>query len=283
MLTIKKLSNLLARSFLGLIYRNNNIYFIPFGVTRGMRMRYFPSLQYHMILGFYETRINRILYKVLSASQRIGSGKVFCDVGANIGIYSLWFSKLNPLGIVYAFEPMTDNFLKLCDNLKINSLKNVKPVEAACTQSKGVIDFFIGNGCHEVSSTSEIWASNSQGTPKKTRVNSISLDEFFMEKSESEYPDFIKMDIEGGAVEGLKGCHIIAGKKSPIFFIESHTPDEDRAISDFALGHGYAMYRLSDEKWVTQPTKTHPDLDGVWGKLLLIPEQEVATTRFALS
>jgi hypothetical protein len=54
-------------------------------------------------------------------------GDVFYDVGANIGLYSLYAAKLRPGCRVFAFEPESHNFGSLCGNLLLNRVENVTP------------------------------------------------------------------------------------------------------------------------------------------------------------
>ncbi len=54
------------------------------------------------------------------------SGGVLWDVGANVGIYSLYAAKRGLR--VFAFEPSPMNFAVLCKNIAINNL----PIEAFC-------------------------------------------------------------------------------------------------------------------------------------------------------
>ncbi|MGH9172983.1 MAG: hypothetical protein ACRD1H_01430, partial [Vicinamibacterales bacterium] len=56
--------------------------------------------------------------------------------------------------------------------------------------------------------------------------------------------------------------------------IESHTPDEDRAISRLITAHDYCAYRFTNRRIVTHPSETHPDPEGVWGTLLLYPREQ---------
>lgn len=45
------------------------------------------------------------------------------DVGANIGIYSLWMSKFTPEGNIHSFEPDNDNYNALKKNIELNKLE----------------------------------------------------------------------------------------------------------------------------------------------------------------
>ncbi|MDB9489685.1 hypothetical protein PN478_03980 [Dolichospermum circinale CS-534/05] len=55
--------------------------------------------------------------------------------------------------------------------------------------------------------------------------------------------------------------------------VESHIPDEDKAISDLVVRHNYQAYRLNNRKWVTEIHDTFPNPEGIWGTLLLVPNK----------
>lgn len=52
---------------------------------------------------------------------------IVIDIGANIGMFSVFVAKLQPLARIYAFEPVVSNYLRLCSNLTANRIKNVWP------------------------------------------------------------------------------------------------------------------------------------------------------------
>src|ERR1700675_1031235 len=58
------------------------------------------------------------------------------DVGANIGYYSILFSRLAPEGRVYAFEP-TDTIGLLRKNLTHHTSRNVEPIQVALGSFSG--------------------------------------------------------------------------------------------------------------------------------------------------
>jgi hypothetical protein len=55
--------------------------------------------------------------------------------------------------------------------------------------------------------------------------------------------------------------------------IESHTPDEDRAICDLIVNFEYDAFRIADRCWVRARNEPYPHPDGVWGNLFLCPKE----------
>ncbi|HOX00078.1 MAG TPA: FkbM family methyltransferase, partial [Deltaproteobacteria bacterium] len=68
----------------------------------------------------------------------------FWDVGANVGIYSLYAAVRHPDTVkVYAFEPYPDNFVALKGNIAANGLGGaVRPVLAALGREEGFNYFY---------------------------------------------------------------------------------------------------------------------------------------------
>jgi len=68
-------------------------------------------------------------YELHFLSTRLRQGDVFIDAGANIGLYSLVASKaVGETGVVVAIEADPCNHAKLCHNLELNGIGNVKAV-----------------------------------------------------------------------------------------------------------------------------------------------------------
>lgn len=60
-------------------------------------------------------------------------GDVILDIGANVGVVSIFLAKQLPNCTIYAYEPATLNFNRLCANLELNGITNVVPVNKAVT------------------------------------------------------------------------------------------------------------------------------------------------------
>ena len=265
-----KLDRSLIRKLLSFYYTEGRDYTIAFGPLRGMKLRYDRSITFHEMLGLHELPGFKLLSTIFGELDTLGEDAIVCDVGANIGLYSLWFSRfLSTAGHAYAFEPSPISVERLRHNLKLNNITNVSVETRACTDVVGTTRLFIGSDHHSASLDAE-WAG-SRAPAEQISVQATTLDHFFYDDEHRPPPDFIKMDIEGGGTSALKGCDRCIQHKRPLFLIESHTPEEDRAIGALLVSYDYQAYRLDDGNWVQQPTEPHPHPEGVWGTLLLCP------------
>ncbi len=114
-------------------------------------------------------------------------GMTVVDVGANIGFYSVLFSKLvGEKGSVHAFEPNRDNFRHLVSNTR--KLKNVFVNNAAVSDKTGKIKLyqFDSNVEHQT-------YDNGEGK-NFIEIDCISLDDYF---NKGESISLIKTDTEG--------------------------------------------------------------------------------------
>src|SRR5206468_150350 len=91
------------------------------GITLALHV---SSAQEHYRADTYATKEPETIEWV---RRRLGKGDVLFDVGANIGLYSLFAAKLEPSCRVVAFEPESNNFSSLCRNVLLNRLDNVIP------------------------------------------------------------------------------------------------------------------------------------------------------------
>lgn len=67
-------------------------------------------------------------------------GGIAVDIGANIGVHTIHFSRLTgPAGFVYAFEPEAYNFSLLQKNVELNRVRNVSAQQAAIGDVNGTV------------------------------------------------------------------------------------------------------------------------------------------------
>ena len=265
-----KLSSKTARSLFSLIYKEDHFYKLTFGRLRGSAMLYRHDVNFHAMLGLWEMDSISIMLRLFRHFNLNGKKLVIADVGANIGYYCMFFSKyLAPDSKIFAFEPSTSILPVLKKNIEGNNIQNVTLLEQACSNHNGTEEFFIGAHHHQSSLVGEFANNNVVGT--RTTVSTTTLDDFFANKNDHQYPDIIKMDIEGGGVYALKGCYQCIEKKRPFILMECHTPDEDQAVIDLLEKENYDALRVDTDKWVLNKKANYKDKDGVWGTMLLVP------------
>ncbi len=277
-----------ARQVLSVYYKEGKRYRLWAGPLLGMTLEYDANVNYHVILGLWEAKSYRFLRRFFRDAKVLRRGMVVADLGANLGYFSLWMHRLlEPLdGKVVAFEPSPSILPMLRRNLRENAARTVKLAEIACSDADGEVEFFVGDH-HHISSLVENWASQGRShisADRRVVVPSTTLDSYFFEGPGKAVgsPDLIKIDIEGGGVFALKGMDRCLTSKRPLIWMESHTPHEDRAISDLLLKHDYQAYRLQTKSLVSERGKVHPHPAGVWGTLLLFPREKTSALKWAL-
>lgn len=128
-------------------------------------------------------------------------GDIFVDVGANIGFFTLLAAeRVSQKGRVYAFEPSSRIRKMLVQAIKINSYNNIEVDSRACTQRSGVFSL----KANDISQLGGTKVTKITRINDENLINGVSVDEFVAEK-EINRIDLLKMDIEGGEEEALKG------------------------------------------------------------------------------
>jgi FkbM family methyltransferase len=146
-------------------------------------------------------------------------GMVVLDVGAHHGLYSLLASKyVGSEGVVEAFEPSPRERKALLLNLKLNRTKNVRVESIALGADNLEAQLYVVDrqetGCNSL--RPPVTSSTTSTTPVQVRT----LDDWAAGRSLAR-ADFIKLDVEGGELEFLKGGErFLTGGKRPVILAE---------------------------------------------------------------
>jgi FkbM family methyltransferase len=125
-------------------------------------------------------------------------GDVFVDVGAHIGKYTVQLAKVvGDKGLVVAIEPHPENFQILQENIRLNALKNVIPLNLAAWSGEGRLRLFIGDRRDHHSLKRDFGRGS-------IVVKAAALDNV-LSGLRLEKIDWIKIDVEGAELEVLKG------------------------------------------------------------------------------
>jgi len=193
-------------------------------------------VQYWMFMdGVYERELVDFLCPVVK-------GKVFFDVGANVGSYTL--SLARNAGKVYAFEASLGNFRTLTKFVECAGFSNVEAVNRAVSDREG--------GEIRLFSSPDTGGNHSQfydfGKGFET-ATTVSLDQF-VEEERIERVDVIKMDIEGGEYRAFGGAQRILRRDHPLLLVEFNARTAEQAhwklasLHDLLLAYDYKSYEL---------------------------------------
>lgn len=139
-----------------------------------------------------------------SMYDRYAKGKVVVDVGANVGIHSVYLSHLAKA--VYAFEPVPQTFDFLKETISLNRCTNITAINSALGDTIGTIQMQIFTP--ELSGWNSIhMPATEEAKPISTQVVPITTLDLLAEEYHLDDIGFIKIDVEGHELEVLQGAH----------------------------------------------------------------------------
>jgi FkbM family methyltransferase len=162
-----------------------------------------------------EYRINSIFEKepetIAWIDSICNSDSVFYDIGANIGIYTLYMNYKNPMMQMFCFEPVQNNFNSLQNNIILNNAKNVHPFNIALSNNNMITNLFISDTRNGNSGAQIEAPINEKGesfeAKKIEKILSFQLD-YLVNNLNFPQPNFIKIDVDGHENEILNGMKV---------------------------------------------------------------------------
>lgn len=183
----------------------------------------------------------------------------FLDVGANIGLYTLAASRLvGRHGHVHAFEPCSQTFERLTDNVQLNGARNVSCHKVALSFENAKAELTIAKGGFDAwNSLGKPYMGETEGCET---VETITLDHFAREHGLTGRNCTIKIDVEGWENQVLAGAEeFLSGEEAPLLCVEfteqaavlagSSCADLYRTLERL----GYAMFSLSARSGELKP------------------------------
>jgi FkbM family methyltransferase len=149
------------------------------------------------------------------------------DVGANIGVFSLYQVMLKHAEQVIAFEPSPEVFPRLAKNIELNNIKNIRAVNAAVGETQGTLSF----------AESRISANGRVSETGPLKVPCVRLDEVL---EDVPIIDILKVDTEGYETHVLRGASETL-KKTVRIVLELHYPGERQEIEAIVSPLGFSL------------------------------------------
>jgi FkbM family methyltransferase len=181
--------------------------------------------------------------------NRIKAAQHVLDIGANIGLYTLLLAKLvGDDGSVIAFEPGPISYNLLSLNTIINGYKNITLVNKGVTAATRT-EYYYSNKDAESGSTVTTLSPDFGHPRGRIPIETIALDDYFQASIPS--IDYIKIDIEGGEFNALKGMTKVLTANRHIWLTIEYAPylplwkDVDlQEFLSFIRSLGFKIYDL---------------------------------------
>jgi FkbM family methyltransferase len=173
-------------------------------------------------------------------------GDVLWDIGANVGVYSL-YAALRGSPVV-AFEPSPGNYYLISKNVEINEMDTQISVYCLAFSNETGLDHFymanmeIGGALNSFGEAIDQYGNTYSGYFKQAAVG-YSIDEF-VEKFDPVFPNHIKIDVdglEGSIIDG--GSTTLSDQRLKSLLVELDTERQEYAgeVIDKLRGHGLEL------------------------------------------
>lgn len=191
-----------------------------------------------------------------------GRGDVLVDVGANVGMYTIWAAKTRGTR-VFAFEPEAQNYALLNRNIALNGLGTLVIAYCLALSSAAgytelhMTDLRVGGSCHSLGERVDfkhepINPAFSQG------CIAARLDDL-VEGGVLPPPDYIKIDVDGFEPKVIAGAgQLLRGNKVRSLLIEvnQNLSDHMQMVADLgALGFSYDRAQVASAERRSGPFK----------------------------
>jgi FkbM family methyltransferase len=203
------------------------------------------------------SRSNRVEFKTIFlredytwpiARSEVGPG-VIIDLGANIGLFTIFAAQVFPGRPIVSVEPFPRNFHALTASVQSNRVPDCTLVNAAVAGSAGRVVFGCDSGVENPTDAS----INSARVPDGKdffECRCLSLDDLFREQA-IDSAAFVKMDIEGAEYDCLYNASDEVLKKIRHLAMETSNHDSERrntaALAAFLRVKGFRVREITPE------------------------------------
>lgn len=141
------------------------------------------------------------------------------DIGAHIGMFSVYCACFNSTMQIFAYEPDIENYAAMKENLKLNNVQNVLARNVAVGGVIGERILYLSRDSHNHSIVGAEGAGDFSGVEKK--VQAVTLERIFAQNRLAS-ASLVKMDCEGAEFEILENLPGSVFAAVENFYVEYH-------------------------------------------------------------
>jgi len=209
----------------------------------------------------------------------------FIDIGANTGYYSLMAAAVNPVSMIYSFEPAQGPLHYLTKNVFINNFQkqiSVQPI-ALSSQSGEVMFYEVKNKKYTylLHNLGGVGSLNEDSSKMAYSVKTETLDQF-ISKNSITHVDLIKIDTEGTEYFILEGAEESITKFRPIIICETLFNKIEGKLEAIMKGHGYLFFNHENGKLTRVNTLIRQKDNGVRDCFFVHPAKVYLIEKFTI-
>ncbi len=201
--------------------------------------------------GGYEAPLPMMTLAILSRTKGL-----FCDIGANNGLYTVLACQAAPSVRVAAFEPYPPALATLRSNISINGLcERVEIYDMALSESSGTATLYVPDPGHGLLETSCSLESSFKSEIGRNSIE-VARKRFDDMQASLSLISLIKVDIEGHELGFLRGATSTLKRHRPIVFAEMLPASIQNfyEITEIIDSLDYVKFRLRDTMAIYTPT-----------------------------
>ena len=211
----------------------------------------------------YEPEASQLFFRLARQAN------ITFDIGAHVGFYALLAAHANPVGNVYAFEPLSATFNRLQRNVELNRLTNVQCINSAVGEVDAAAEFYrpkteipcsggLSFDCYQP------WASEYYGISVKVMTG-----DRFVQEQGLDRIDLVKIDTETTEPQVLRGMVETLKRDRPVIFCEVLEGfGSEQQLEEILAPIGYHYYLLTADGPVH---REQIQGDPVWLNYLFTP------------
>ncbi|MCU1298253.1 MAG: hypothetical protein JWO91_2531 [Acidobacteriaceae bacterium] len=232
---------------------------IESGISQGMWMRICVPGETGLLRGEHEPEVQNAI------SAAVRPGAVIYDVGAHVGSMALGAAKLvGDLGHVVAFDGDPENIERLRGNSARNGLEGHLQVVHAVVWSRTASDGVSFRRGTTARSQGGVEADGNRpvlACGEVINVPAITLDDFIAAGGLP--PQLVKVDVEGGEYEVLRGGAKLFATQRPLLIAEIHHQQAAELITAWLNEYKYqAQWNIPEQKFPRRLFACPSEQDG---------------------